>query len=144
MIGGELEPEQEYVMGMDRRLRPGSKPLRNQCRGTGVQPQVYKSKKTFKEREEERGKERSRNRGKTNCDHSFPLSQLKTPLRSVLVFNLQKESSERKTNVNRAQRSHRQDRPHYCLASQHYCNGASSLHGHTGRHYDISRINKLI
>lgn len=56
MIGGELEPEQEYVMGMDRRLRPGSKPLRNQCRGTGVQPQVYKSKKTFKEKGE-RGRE---------------------------------------------------------------------------------------
>lgn len=37
-------------MGMDRRLRPGSKPLRNQCQGTGVQPQVYKSKKTFKEK----------------------------------------------------------------------------------------------
>ncbi len=36
-------------MGMDRRLRPGSKPLKNQCRSTGVQPQVYKSKKTFKE-----------------------------------------------------------------------------------------------
>lgn len=41
-------------MGMDRRLRPGSKPLRNQCRDTGVQPQVYKSKKTFKEKVERR------------------------------------------------------------------------------------------
>lgn len=50
MIGGELEPEQECVMGMDRRLRPGSKPLRNQCRGTGVQPQVYTYKKTFREK----------------------------------------------------------------------------------------------
>lgn len=44
-------------MGMDRRLRPGSKPLRNQCRGTGVQPQVYKSKKTFKEKGRERARE---------------------------------------------------------------------------------------
>lgn len=91
MRGGELEPEQEYVMGMDRRLRPGSKPLRNQCRGTGVQPQVYKSKKTFKEKRE-RARERSRNRVKTNCNHSFPLSQLKTPFRLVLVFNLQKKA----------------------------------------------------
>lgn len=57
MIGGELEPEQEYVMGMDRRLRPGSKPLRDQCQGTGVQPQVYKSKKTFKEKAREGGRE---------------------------------------------------------------------------------------
>lgn len=44
-------------MGMDRRLRPGSKPLRNQCQGTGVQPQVYKSKKTFKEKAREGGRE---------------------------------------------------------------------------------------
>lgn len=44
-------------MGMDRRLRPGSKPLRNQCRGTGVQPQVYKSKKTFKKKGGERERE---------------------------------------------------------------------------------------
>lgn len=77
-------------MGMDRRLRPGSKPLRNQCRGTGVQPQVWRRKKTFKGkgekvREGEIG-------GKTNCDHSFPLSQLKTPFRMVLVFNLQKKA----------------------------------------------------
>lgn len=77
-------------MGMDRRLRPGSKPLRNQCRGTGVQPQVYKSKKTFKER---RKRVREGETGqKTNCDHSFPLSQLKTPFRLVLVFNLQKKA----------------------------------------------------
>lgn len=91
MIGGELEPEQEYVMGMDRRLRPGSKPLRNQCQGTGVQPQVYKSKKTFKEKAREGGREVEIG-GKTNCDHSFPLSQLKTPFGLVLVFNLQKKA----------------------------------------------------
>lgn len=54
MIGGELEPEQECVMGMDRRLRLGSKPLRNQCQGTGVQAQVYKSEKTFKKKRERR------------------------------------------------------------------------------------------
>lgn len=63
-------------MGMDRRLRPGSKPLRNQCRGIGVQPQVYKSKKTFKERRK-RVKE-GETEPKTNRDHSFPLSQLNT------------------------------------------------------------------
>lgn len=49
-------------MGMDRRLRSGSKPLRNQCRGTGVQPQVYKSKKTFK-KEAEGGLEGRAGRG---------------------------------------------------------------------------------
>lgn len=41
-------------MGMDRRLRPGSKPLRNQCGGTGVQPQVYKSNQTFRGKGERR------------------------------------------------------------------------------------------
>lgn len=56
-------------MGMDRRLRPGSKPLRNQCQGTGVQPQVYKSKKTFKEKVRER--ERSKNGGGVRKVRSF-------------------------------------------------------------------------
>lgn len=79
-------------MGMDRRLRPGSKPLRNQCQGTGVQPQVYKSKKTFKEKVRESGREVEMGVGSTNCDHSFPLSQLKTLLESVLVFNLQRKA----------------------------------------------------
>lgn len=93
MIGEELELDQECVMGMDRRLRPGSKPLRNQCRGTDVQPQVYKSKKTFKERrkwvsEGETGP-------KTNHNHPFPLSQLKTPFRLVLVLIYKREQRGR-------------------------------------------------
>lgn len=67
-------------MGMDRRLRLGSKPLRNQCRGTGVQPQVYTSKKTFKKKEEG-GRRRRAEGGETNYNHSFPLSQLKIAIR---------------------------------------------------------------
>lgn len=94
-------------MGMDRRLRPGSKPLRNQCRGTGVRPQVYKSKKSFKERVGGEGeRQRSRNRGKTNRDHSFPLSQLKTPFGRLLVFNLQKKAARARLMLRAARSDH--------------------------------------
>lgn len=59
-------------MWMDRRLKPGSQPLKNQCRGTGGPLQVHEREKT------QRGaRERSAALEKTNEDHLFPLSQLK-------------------------------------------------------------------
>lgn len=64
-------------MGMDRRLGPGSKPLRNQCRGAGVQAQVSI---------------RVRNLCEGAHNHSFSLSQLQIPLELVLFFNLQKNA----------------------------------------------------
>lgn len=67
-MGGELQPEQEFVMGMDRRLRPRSELLGNRCRGTGVQAQVYKGEKTFKER---RGEGREVEIGGGNKPRSF-------------------------------------------------------------------------
>lgn len=53
-------------MGMDRRLRPGSKPLRNQCQGTGVQAQVYRNlkKNPLKRRAERWGEEQKQGENK--------------------------------------------------------------------------------
>lgn len=70
LIEGELEPGQECVMGMDRRLRPGSKLLRNQCQGTGVRAQVYKSlKKTLKREGRDMGRGAERGRKQTPIIH---------------------------------------------------------------------------
>lgn len=138
MIEGELEPGQECVMGMDRRLRHGSKQLRNQCQGTGVQAQVYRTLKKNLYREGQRNGERSRNREKTNPDHSFPLSQLKTPFSSGLVFNLPVNDEGSR---DRAVTPSRQGA---LLPSLPALLRWSSTAGHRARYGDISRTNKLI
>lgn len=85
---------------MDRRLGPGSKPFRNQCQGTGVQPQVYKSKKTFKGKRGGGGVELGGNK----LQSFISIITIKNTIRAGTGFSFTKESRKRKTNVvNRAQ-----------------------------------------
>lgn len=117
-------------MGMDRRLRLGSQPFRNQCRGTGEPPQVYAREKTF-------GKYRERERGAwgTNYDHSFPLSQLKitTQVAFCLICNRKQERGRLmlQTPPRRA-----------ALPSRLPLTGTPDLPGFSPTH-GISRIHKL-
>lgn len=112
--------------------------------GINARVQVYKhrsiglKKKKNLYREGQRNGERSRNREKTNPDHSFPLSQLKTPFSSGLVFNLpvNDEGSRDRAVTPSRQRA--------LLPSLPALLRWSSTAGHRARYGDISRTNKLI
>lgn len=86
-------------MGMDRRLRPGSKPLRNQCRGTGVHPQVYTSEKTFKKKVA-RGRGRRAGGGGNKLQSFISIITIKNCHSAWYWFLIYKRKQrERKTNV---------------------------------------------